>query len=191
MALFFRLVRAWADLAMPACEEAPRGDRACPLQPCRTTVLPVLWGSPRSHRQPGTSVPTGSRDQATAPQWQRSLSGDKECCLSSFPRQARPGLARWPRTVSWGWEWYPRLPQGDLAGQGQSPSWGGLLVPSVPGIPAVWSLGTWVQEPWVWGGQQSGPQLACVLLTAEWAAVPLQPRPEAAPGEIILLWPQE
>lgn len=56
-----------------------------------------------------------------------------------------PGLARWPRTVSWGWEWYPRRPQGDLASQGQPPGWGGLQVSSAPGIQAAWSLGTGVQ----------------------------------------------
>lgn len=53
-------------------------------RPCPTCPL----GSPRLHPNQGTLVPTGAQDWATAPQWQRSLSGDKECCLSSFPRQA-------------------------------------------------------------------------------------------------------
>lgn len=152
LALFLGLVRAWADLAVPAGEEAPPpprpgAGRACPPQPCRTAVLPVLWGSPRPPRQPGTSVPAGSRGPGTRPQLlngtEASLGTRNVACPVSQDRPW-PGLARWPRTVSWGWEWCPRLPQGDLAGQGQSPTWGGRRVPSVPGVQAAWSLGAGV-----------------------------------------------
>lgn len=38
--------------------------------------------------------------RAHSSQWQGSLSGDKECCPSSFPRQAQAWSCQAPRTVS-------------------------------------------------------------------------------------------
>lgn len=55
-----------------------------------------------------------------------------------------PGLARWPRTVRWGWEWYPHQPQGNLASQGQPPGWGDYKFHQPLGsrLPGIWGQGS-------------------------------------------------
>lgn len=74
---------------------APLGEhKAClsgALQ--RLSSLPSEAAPALSSIQPDCSEPTESpRPRPTAPEWQRSLSGDKECHLSSFPDRLWAGL---------------------------------------------------------------------------------------------------
>lgn len=143
MALSLSLVRTWADLSMPANQEAPYGEvepiLQSPAEPLSSEAVPGLTPS---------QVPLCLEGPRTCPQLlsgRESFLGTRNVVRPVSQDRPWPGLARWPSTVSWGWEWYPRGPQGDLAGQGQPPGWGGLQVSSAPGIQAAWSLGTRVQ----------------------------------------------
>lgn len=88
LALLLSLVRTQADVSVP--RGRPHEGDTEPVHPePRRTMSYLSSGAapglpPASHlcayRVPGT--------RPTAPRWQRSLSGDKECCPSSFPRQA-------------------------------------------------------------------------------------------------------
>lgn len=177
----------------PACESCEVLGR--PIYACRRggphgeTLSCLSSGLPQASPRPRYPGAYRGPGLGHSPQWQRSLSGDKECCLSSFPRQALAWSCWWLRTVRWGWEWYPHLPRVTWLARG-SPKLGrttSSISPWDPGCLESGGRGLRIQ-----GGlrarwsAESGPHLACTLIMAEWAAAPIDPLARGCPGEVIL-----
>lgn len=159
----------------PLCTSGPRRPLSGSTEPAFPEPRRIVPYLP-SRAAPGLIPPRYfcAYKGPTAPWWHRSLSRDKECCQSSFPRQALAWSCSGAKDCRLGVGMVSPSFQGDLACQDQPPGRGGLQIPSAPGTDATW-------EPWIQGdpgarwSAEPAPHLLCFLIMAEWAAAPVNP----------------